>query len=340
MSYKTLSVISLIRVVQLLTQHRDKDVPTYLLFNGLDTFTSIILCGQHIASTNNQFRQYHFDVSQILSTCSGPPSLSINFGSAINISQTIADEPGQEIWPWTVEGLFEFPNRQFVRKEQSDFGWDWGPAFAPAGIWQPAWVVQLPRREVHVKNTLLDIHREGQLNNLPPDQSKDWVVDVSLDFLGELPKNASLEIEILDLNNETMAKGALQNVSQTESKIGGSMVVDGYACQLWWPTGLGAQNLYHFKIMVVDGKNTLASVTKRSGFRTIVLNMTPISEDQIARGVAPGNNWHFEINGQEFYAKGSNFVSNYFSFSFPFNLRKISFQSSFLAFSFMHTNLS
>jgi beta-mannosidase len=26
------------------------------------------------------------------------------------------------------------------------------------------------------------------------------------------------------------------------------------------------------------------------------------------RGVAPGNNWHFEVNGHEFYAKGSNFI--------------------------------
>jgi len=26
--------------------------------------------------------------------------------------------------------------RNFVRKTQSDFGWDWGPAFVPAGIWQ------------------------------------------------------------------------------------------------------------------------------------------------------------------------------------------------------------
>ncbi len=24
--------------------------------------------------------------------------------------------------------------RQFVRKAQSDFGWDWGPAFAPMGV--------------------------------------------------------------------------------------------------------------------------------------------------------------------------------------------------------------
>ena len=36
--------------------------------------------------------------------------------------------------------------------------------------------------------------------------------------------------------------------------------------------------------------------------------MQVISEVQIAQGIAPGNNWHFEINGHEFYAKGSNFI--------------------------------
>lgn len=299
---------------ELLIRHRDKDIPTYLLFNGLDTFTSIELCGKHVASTNNQFRQYSFDVSDILSSCPAPatsePRLSISFGSAINISQTIADEPGQETWPWTVEGLYEFPNRQFVRKEQSDFGWDWGPAFAPAGIWQPAWVVQLPQGDAYVKNTLLDIHREGQLNNLPPDQNANWVVDVSLDFLGHLPTTATLSLSILSTkNNQTIAKVLLQNITRTESSIGGSIVVDAETFQLWWPIGLGEQNLYYFKIIIVDGGKTLASVTKRSGFRTIVLNMQPVSEEQIERGIAPGNNWHFEVNGKEFYAKGSNFVS-------------------------------
>lgn len=99
---------------------------TWLLFNGLDTFTSIEMCGQHVASTNNQFRQYYFDVSDILSSCSGDPVLSMNFGSAPTITQEIADEPGQETWPYGVEIVYEFPNRQFMRKEQSDFGWDWG----------------------------------------------------------------------------------------------------------------------------------------------------------------------------------------------------------------------
>lgn len=34
----------------------------------------------------------------------------------------------------------------------------------------------------------------------------------------------------------------------------------------------------------------------------------PISDAQLAQGIAAGNNWHFEINGHEFYAKGSNFI--------------------------------
>ncbi|CZR54939.1 probable beta-mannosidase A [Phialocephala subalpina] len=281
---------------------------TWLLFNGLDTFTSISFCGQHVASTNNQFRQYYFDVSELLSSCSSTPSLSINFGSAINITADIAAEPGQETWPYSVEGLFEFPNRQFMRKEQSDFGWDWGPAFAPAGIWQPAYVVQLPSSGFYVRNTLLDIYREGQLNNLPPDQSANWIVNASLDILGTVPSTATMSIEIMDMDNKTVASGSLDNVMISGSTITASVTIDGEACQLWWPNGLGPQNLYYFKITVTDGEKILASVTKRSGFRTIVLNMTPISDAQLAQGIAPGNNWHFEINGQEFYAKGSNFI--------------------------------
>ena len=30
--------------------------------------------------------------------------------------------------------------RNFVRKEQCDFGWDWGPCFVPAGIWLPIYI--------------------------------------------------------------------------------------------------------------------------------------------------------------------------------------------------------
>jgi beta-mannosidase len=261
-----------------------------------------------VASTNNQFRQYYFDVSRILSSCSSVPSLSINFGSAVNITAEIANQPGQETWPQGVEQLYEFPNRQFMRKEQSDFGWDWGPAFAPAGIWQPAYLIQMPPSGIYIRNTLLDIYRKGQLNNLPPDQSAPWIVNASLDVLGAVPSTSTMQIEIMDVNNSTVASGSLENVTIAESRITGSFTVDKQACQLWWPQGLGPQNLYYFKITVLNQGQTLSSITKRSGFRTIILNMEPVSETQLAQGIAPGNNWHFEVNGHEFYAKGSNFI--------------------------------
>lgn len=82
---------------------------TWLVFNGLDTFTSIAFCGSHVASTNNQFRQYFFEVSEILGACHGDPVLSINFGSAPEIVNAIAAEPGQETWPFGKSRLSSFP---------------------------------------------------------------------------------------------------------------------------------------------------------------------------------------------------------------------------------------
>ncbi|KAF2869715.1 putative beta-mannosidase A [Massariosphaeria phaeospora] len=281
---------------------------TWLVFNGLDTFTSIELCGQHVASTNNQFRQYYFDVSTILNAC-GSPTLSINFGSAPIIANATAALPGQETWPAGVEQLYEFPNRQYIRKEQSDFGWDWGPAFAPAGIWQPAYVVQLRAAEIYVRNTLVDIYREGQLNLIPPDQSHDWILYTSIDFLSSLTAGAGLRYTLTDKHNTTLLSGQLANVTSNDTTISGSVTIPSGIVELWWPTGMGSQTLYDLTIEIVDFANTsLAVINKRVGFRTIVQNAMPISQEQINQGIAPGNNWHFEINGHEFYAKGSNLI--------------------------------
>ena len=68
----------------------------WLVFQGLDTFTTISLCNQTVATTNNQFRQYYYEVSDILTSCTSAPILSINFGSAPNIVNDLAAQPGQE----------------------------------------------------------------------------------------------------------------------------------------------------------------------------------------------------------------------------------------------------
>ncbi|GLB09844.1 hypothetical protein AtubIFM57258_005773 [Aspergillus tubingensis] len=284
---------------------------TWLVFDGLDTFATISFCGQQIASTDNQFRQYAFDVSTALGSCKGDPVLSINFGSAPNIVDAIAQDPNSQKWPDDVQLTYEYPNRWFMRKEQSDFGWDWGPAFAPAGPWKPAYIVQLDKEQsAYVLNTDLDIYRKGQINYLPPDQSQPWVVNASIDILGPLPAKPTMSIEVRDARSGTiLTSRTVNNVTVAGNSITGVTVLDGLTPKLWWPQGLGDQNLYNVSITVnSSGNQTLANVTKRTGFRTIFLNQRNITETQRAQGIAPGANWHFEVNGHEFYAKGSNLI--------------------------------
>ena len=82
----------------------------------------------------------------------------------------------------------------------------------------------------------------------------------------------------------------------------------------WWPADLGSPRLYNITITLslggVDGgANDETSFNVRSGFRTIELLQTPYSEEEIAsRGITPGDQWHFAINGQEFYTKGTNII--------------------------------
>ncbi len=212
----------------------------------------------------------------LLSNCTAP-TLSVNFGSAPLIVNQISAEPNQENWPYGVEIVYEFPNRQFIRKEQSDFGWDWGPAFAPAGIWQPAYVVQLlsppnTSSNIYVRNSDVDISRDGQLNNLPPDQSAPWLLNASLDVLGTLPEDAALTYLFTNSStNQTISYGNLTNLAILANTITGTAVLDPAAYELWWPRGLGPQNLYNLTISVLDSSGTaLATVNRRTGFRTIV----------------------------------------------------------------------
>ncbi|KAK4918378.1 hypothetical protein LTR28_013150, partial [Elasticomyces elasticus] len=183
------------------------------------------------------------------------------------------------------------------------------PAFAPAGPWQPAYIVQLGTSEIFVRNSIVDVYRQGQLNNLPPDQSQPWVVNASLDYFGDLPPGALLSYVLMDASNNTVSSGTLDSTNITDATVTGTTTIPDGTVQLWWPNGLGPQNLYYITLKLTSASNSsIATVTKRIGFRTIVLNEGVITQEQLSRGIAPGNNWHFEINGHEFYAKGSNFI--------------------------------
>ena len=285
----------------------------WLVFQGLDTFAHITMCNHDVGNTNNQFRQWLFDVTDILADCRAAPRLSINFGSAVKLTHEISNSTAGDPDANSADSCNadnEFGCKVYARKEQNDFGWDWSPALGPAGPWRPIYAVELSKGEpVYVNNALIDIFRKGQRNNLLPDQSQPWVFNASLDFVGDLPKDAKLHLTLKDANDATVLQKALGGAHKSKNTITGSTTIDPSKVELWWPAGLGAQNLYYATIGVVsEHLGTCTEVERRVGFRTIVLNLNPITNEQIAQGIAPGANWHFEINGHEMYAKGSNLV--------------------------------
>lgn len=65
---------------------RDDDTATHLVFDGLDTYTTIKFCDEVVGTPDNQFRQWFYDVSEILKQCKeADPVLTLNFGSVPRI---------------------------------------------------------------------------------------------------------------------------------------------------------------------------------------------------------------------------------------------------------------
>lgn len=276
-----------------------------MIFEGLDTSVTIDVCGKQIASTNNQFRKYTFDVTSVLRNCPLNGTIDVSFTPA-PLAATKAAESANCSACFGIN--YEFPDIQYLRKEQADFGWDFGPAYGPMGIWQPVKAVQLGTGEIYVENSLVDIYRKGQVNNLPPDQSQPWVVNISVDYIGQLSSDASVKINIDDGMGRKLADATLSDVVHLSGRISGQVLVT-EPVELWWPVGYGAQNLYNLTIQIQDcDKKVITTICKRTGFRTIVLDQRPITDAQIALGIAPGSRWNFEINGHEIFCKGSNMV--------------------------------
>ncbi|KAJ7136353.1 glycoside hydrolase family 2 protein [Mycena crocata] len=318
-----------------------------LVFHGLDTIANITLADQPIAWVNNQFRQYVFDVSFLSSLTAG--NLTVAFESAYSYGLNISSRPDAE----NLLGSFftmEVPaNRPYIRKIQSDFGWDWGPAFVPSGIFKPAFIVTLSNgitnsstpsndtaadtpssetatqtqsQSVFIEESSIDIYKVGQSFSVPPDETADWVVNVTLAVRSASAfDSASISLAFAELDVSSTFTEVNITPSTTDSASWVTVlwqIPDGVP-QRWYPHNLGTPQLYDLTISFDVGLSNASTTTQqststtkltvRTGFRTIKLAQLPYSQEEVdARGITPGDEWHFEINGKAFYSLGTNII--------------------------------
>ncbi|KAF9258872.1 glycoside hydrolase family 2 protein [Marasmius fiardii PR-910] len=312
------------------TLNSSSSTQTLLVFWGIDTIANIVntynlphltFAGQPVAWVNNQFRHHIFDVTPHLAAGSG--NLTLDFESAVSYGLNVSSRPDATFYPGG-NGVFEYPAaRYYIRKISIDFGWDWGPAFVPTGIFKPAFLVTLTNNTVDspiqdlvfLEESSVDIYKEGSNFTVLPDQSADWVLNVTLAVRSAIPiesPSLTLDLPELGLTSSPIALPSLPGTSDTAQLFSIQWKVPDSAPQRWYPHNLGTPQLYNLTGTLsfpVGGSTSNITFNHRTGFRTIRLIQSPYSEEDVkTRGIRPGDQWHFEINRKAFYVLGTNLV--------------------------------
>ncbi|KAF7355273.1 Beta-mannosidase B [Mycena sanguinolenta] len=248
-----------------------------LVFEGIDTFATVLLNGNEILKANNQFVSYRVSAKPHLRE--GANELVLNFDSAFTVGREIEKKHGKLLL-WNGDS-----SRLHVRKAQYNYGWDWGPVLMTIGPWKPV-------RFHSYENRITDLDVRTQVS-----ESLDVKLDAKFTF--EKKKGyASFVLKRPDGSEEVSAPKI-----PTDNGVGEvSFKFPSGHLQLWYPVGYGAQPLYTVQVELTDlARNVLDTQTQKIGIRRArVVQEKLIDQD--------GLSFLFEINNVRIFCGGSNWI--------------------------------
>ncbi|MCX7002113.1 MAG: hypothetical protein NTV22_02425 [bacterium] len=245
---------------------------------GLDTFATITINGQPVASTDNMFRTWRFDVKKNLRA--GRNTIAVRFASVLPYMR---QREQQRAMKGVHNVAHEPAGRCYVRKMQCNFGWDWGPVLVTCGIFRDLRVVAYD--VARIADVLVQQeHAHGAVT---------LAVRATLATVG---RAAGLQARVcVQQGRRLVAESSVpvvRGVAHARLQIADPA--------LWWPRGLGAQPLYTVTVTLHDAPGAaLDAWSRKIGVRTLRLRR---ATDQW------GESFGFEANGVPFFAKGANWI--------------------------------
>ncbi len=242
-----------------------------LVCKGLDTFAAITLNGKPVGRADNMFRTWTFDVKPLLQ--SGPNDLRIVFDSPVRREKELAKSV-----PYVIPG-----NAPHARKAPYSFGWDWGPRLATSGIWRSIGLDAWDEARITDLEIVQDFSTKGQVE-----------LKVNVEVQADRPTAADLEIGIDGPGPDASRRLTIpQGLSRHQA------IVRIRKPRLWWPAGMGAQDLYIVHASLFKGGHLFDHAARRIGLRQMEL---------VQEKDAWGHSFYFRVNGVPFFAKGGNWI--------------------------------
>jgi beta-mannosidase len=318
-----------------------------LEFEGLQVVANISLNGVLVGSAADQFQQHRFDVTSIVNKAvaasgSAPTEMTVTvafmssvlYGKAQYNAYALGPKPDAPAY------LVGLPYRNMIRAEQSSFGWDWGPAFAPQGIYRPVRMLldldeaaasHVTARILHVVPHVFPTPYNHTVDHPLTDTNNSFWIPVEVYVV--VTASASSGIATLRVNVSLSAPSMNGAFNSTIATIPVGLHLSENCAQLelnvknvllWWPNGYGRPNL-HDLIVTVSNAATgamLATSTVRTGVRSVelitfgdplsyrptVLSATFGERASSQDAVSDRPVMFFRINGIPIFAQGANLV--------------------------------
>ena len=237
-----------------------------LKFEGLDTYAEVFLNGNKILSANNMFRTWKVEVKKFLIL--GQNKLEITFASAVKKGK----EATQKL-SYTLPG----DEKVFTRKAQYQYGWDWGPRFATAGIW---------------RKVSMQFWNKATFKNISYEQKELTAQKAKVDFHFTIEASSAGAYDI-KFGNVPFSRKLKKGINKVAISLDLPNPI------FWWPNGMGVAHQYIFDFSLYFKQLKLEEKSIKIGLRTIELVH---EKDSI------GKSFYFKVNGIPVFMKGANYI--------------------------------
>ncbi|KAK2027593.1 family 2 glycosyl hydrolase [Colletotrichum zoysiae] len=251
-----------------------------LVFEGLDTFATVVLNGETILETDNMFTPDRVDVTSLL-TKHEQNELVITFDSAYLRGWKLVEKYPDHKW-----GCWNGDNsRLAVRKAQYHWGWDWGPTLLTCGPWRPI------NLEIY-ESRITDLYFETVVD----DSLKSAKVVAHATTEGNATKvRFDVSLDGKSLASETVEANA-------DAGAGTSATFQIQEPALWYPVRYGKQPLYTVTATLLGaGNDGIDTLSKKIGIRKVELVQRPLKEQ-------PGTSFFFQVNNVPIFCGGSDWI--------------------------------